>query len=169
MMANSKPLFIHRPVETDQKFRDISHDPGLFFNVLPDDWKEGIEPLWPRYEQTSAVFVLEEQGEVACGGIIFSTNPPDTSYVEEAAALFAGGFLYIGFLWVPEKFRGKKLGLEWINRVRRHYPGQSFWLAIDDYGLKNFYEKTGFHLIREVEATHGKEWILIDGPVLHSV
>lgn len=99
---------------------------------------------------------------MAGGGIIFTTNPPDTAYVAEATELFNAGYMYIGFLWVSEKHRGKKLGLEWIHQIRKYYPNQKFWLAIDEYWLKTFYERAGFSVIKEVWVPEGKEWILID-------
>ena len=161
-MDKSASLLILHHTEVDQQFREVTRNPALFFDILPGDWSESIVPFWLQYENTARVFVIQMGGEVAGGGIIFTTNPPDTAYVAEARELFNAGYMYIGFLWVSEKHRGKKLGLEWIHQIRRHYPNQKFWLAIDEYWLKTFYERAGFSVIKEVLVPEGKEWILVD-------
>lgn len=149
----------------DQRFIEVTQTPERFFKILPDDWQESIIPYWLQYQDTARVYTIEYGGEVLCGGIIFSTNPPETPYASEAIELFQRGYLYIGFLWVSEKHRGRKLGLEWIEKIRNQYPLQNFWLAIDEYWLKTFYERIGFHVVKEVPVESGSEWILKDGPV----
>ena len=142
-------------------FKEITEAPAPFFDLLPPGWQEDIVPQWPFYQATARIFALKKQGEIHCAGIIFSTVSPDTqTYREVAQGWFDRGFLYIGFLFVPEKYRGKHYGTSWLEALEKQFPGQAFWLAIDEFGLKNFYQKNGFQLVKQVTGEFGPEWIL---------
>lgn len=162
-MGSSVKLLVHSAPDTNQHFREVTHVPERFFAILPEDWQESIIPYWLQYQDTARIYTIESANEVLCGGIIFRTNPPETPYATDAMELFQKGYLYIGFLWVSENHRGRKLGLEWVEQIRNRYPHQNFWLAIDEYWLKTFYERIGFRVIKEVVVENGTEWILTDG------
>ncbi len=145
-------------------FKDTSLHPHRFFDLLPPDWQEGIVPFWPVYSQTSRIFTLETETTILGGGIVFASPAPDAvSYQEEAQSWFDQHYLYIGFLWFDEKFRGKNLGSRWLRELEKEYPGQNFWLAVEDEGLAAFYQKNGFRTVKTVEADGGTEWIMING------
>lgn len=145
-------------------FKDCTAEPEQFFSILPPDWQEAIRPFWPGYGGSARIYILESPGETLGGGIVFSTVSPDTMfYQEEAQRWFSRGYLYIGFLWVAEQYRGRKLGGGWLEALFLHYPGQRFWLAIEDIQLLHFYERYGFRLVKEVSGEDGVEWILAKG------
>lgn len=144
-------------------FKETTSVPERFFSILPPDWREAISPYWPDYADTARIFTLETNGEVIGGGILFTTPAPDIlSYGAEAEHWFDQGFLYIGFLWIAEEHRGRQLGSWWLQKLRELLPGQPFWLSIDDYGLRAFYERNGYRLVKAVEVETGTEWVLID-------
>lgn len=144
------------------QFLETTAQPQRFFSILPADWRESIVPFWPRYNGTARIFILESDGQTLAGGIVFSSPAPDTlTYREEAIRWFRRGCRYIGFLWVAEAHRGQQLGSLWLRWVRELYPGQCFWLTIDDYKLLPFYERNGFVLEKELAVGGGKEWVLV--------
>ena len=146
------------------QFKEITPTPERFFSLLPPDWREGIAPYWPDYAPTARIFTLEAEDEVRGGGILFSTPAPDIlAYGAEAEYWFAQGYLYIGFLWLAEAHRGRQLGSLWLQKLRERFPGQPFWLSIDDYELLPFYERNGFRLVKKVELASGEEWVLMNG------
>ena len=61
-----------------------------FFRLLPDDWRDEIEPHWPGYRDSTRIFCLSEmegKGEgVIAGGMVFSRVSPDTMAYEAFAA-----------------------------------------------------------------------------------
>ncbi|MCB9286548.1 MAG: GNAT family N-acetyltransferase [Lewinellaceae bacterium] len=145
-------------------FKEITSTPERFFSILPADWRGAIAPYWPEYSGTARIFTLESGDEVVGGGILFSTPAPDIlAYGEEARYWFENGFLYIGFLWIAEVHRGKQLGSLWLQQLQDRLPGQSFWLSIDDYSLKGFYERNGYRLVKEVSLETGTEWVMTKG------
>lgn len=134
-----------------------------FFSILPPDWQESIVPYWTRYQNTSQIFVLETSEEVVGGGIIFSTVSPDSlAYKEEALEWLEKGYLYIGFLWISEKYRGQQLGSFWLQEVLKKFRNQAFWLTIDEFQLLDFYIRNGFKLVRKIELPGHDEWILVN-------
>ncbi len=144
------------------QFKDSTASPEQFFSILPPDWQDAIRPFWPGYEDTARIYILESDGEVLGGGIAFSAVSPDTMfYRDEAQRWFDEGYLYIGFLWVAEQHRGRQLGSMWLQELFLQFPGQRFWLAIEDYQLLPFYERNGFRLAKAVEGEWGPEWVLV--------
>ena len=140
---------------------DTTENPEMFFDLLPPDWREGIEPSWLEYRQSAHILALLAGEEVLGGGIVFATVSPDAlSYRELAQSWFDRGFLYIGFLYFSEKHRGRGLGSRWITLLRQAFPGRKFWLTIDDRNLAPFYERNGFDLVRQIDGPYGDEWLL---------
>jgi GNAT superfamily N-acetyltransferase len=144
-------------------FRECTDLPDVFFSILPEEWRESIEPFWPAYRDSARIFVLESGEEVLGGGIVFSSVSPDTEvYRAEAQSWFDRGHLYIGFLWIDEKYRGQGLGSRWLTKLKEQFPRQKWWLSIEDFGLAAFYERSGFRGVKKVEGTYGEEWIMAD-------
>lgn len=144
-------------------FTDISSDPERFFDLLPPDWREGIEPYWPSYKDHTRVLILEDEDEVVAGGLVFSDVSPDTiCYGTLAKQWFDRGYLYLGFIWVKQQCRGKGLGSLWLKELQQHYPGQKYWLAIEEEHLKNFYQKNGYLVAAETTAAGYPEWIMVN-------
>ena len=146
----------------DSNFVECTKSPERFFNALPDDWQEGIVPYWADYQNTARIFILESGTEVLGGGVVFSTISPDTQqdYKLEAQRWFDEGFLYIGYLWFSEQYRGKQLGTKWLQHLYARNPKQKFWLSIDEYRLASFYIRNGFQLIEKLETGEYPEWIM---------
>lgn len=146
-------------------FKEVTLTPERFFSILPADWREDIAPYWAGYAGTARIFTLETDEEALGGGILFSTPAPDIlAYGEEAQYWFDMGFLYIGFLWIAEAQRGKKLGSLWLQKLKELLPGQPFWLAVDDYALWAFYQRNGSRPVKAVELETGTEWVMATIP-----
>lgn len=143
-------------------FTDTSEHPERFFDILPEDWREGIEPYWPEYAETATIYILENETEVLGGGIIFSTVSPDAKiYAEKAQQMFDQGYLYLAYIWIAPTQRGKNLGSEWLKQVQKQYPVQPFWLTIEEYELHTFYEKNGFQLLERLDLSPWGEWAMV--------
>lgn len=173
--------FQERPLLVDR-----THQPEYFFTILPDDWREDIEPEWPAYKNWASIYTLEIPNSLAVkpifeigsdgkpkstpasklvygGGIIFSIPSPDTLiYKREAQHWFDKGYLYMAWIWIQEEFRGHSLGSIWVEEVIKHHPGQKFWLTIEDYSLWEFYKKCGFQMVKRLKVGEtGEEWVLV--------
>lgn len=148
-------------IPSEYLFKETTDNPQFFFDILPEDWKEGIVPYWSQYEHSARIFALATTSEAVGGGIIFSTISPDTqSYKEEAQSWFNAGFLYIGFLFISEQYRGKHLGTKWLNEIFAMFPEQKFWLSIEEKSLCNFYQRNGFSMVKPISISDGIEWIM---------
>ena len=135
--------------------------PGTFIDMLPLDWQDALKVVWSKLSGTSEIVVLKEEGAILAGGIIFKEMTVDMQLFKEVAEeLLASNSYYIGYLWVIEARRGENLGSLWLQNIRQEYPSNSFWLTIEEEGLKQFYEKNGFHLFLEKESNGEKEWLL---------
>lgn len=142
---------------------DLTSQPSVFFDFLPEDWQIEIIPFWPGYEKNAHIYALAEDGRVIAGGIIFTTVSPDTiGYRDIARVWFDRGYRYMGFIYVDENRRKEGLGSKWVNSIRSQHPDWKFWLAIDEYGLSKFYEKLGFEIAQEVLNADQPEWILVE-------
>lgn len=147
--------------------RDLSlvertEEPLPYFEILPADWREEIEPHWKALKEYTRIFTLEGNGMVYGGGLLFNQVSPDTeAYRGEAQLWFDKGYWYIGFLFVPEEFRNLKLGSLWLARILGYFPQQKFWLTVEEENLIKFYEKNGFKLEKSIELPGIKEWLLI--------
>ncbi|QQS50572.1 MAG: GNAT family N-acetyltransferase [Bacteroidota bacterium] len=143
--------------------KEYTTNSAFFFQFLPSDWALEIEPYWNKYQASSQIFVLEEHNQIVAGGIVFSTLSPDTLYYgNHAQKWFQKGYLYIGFLFVCEQRRNEGLGSKWVQEVRQNLEGKKLWLAIDDYGLVNFYSKLGFELVDTLEYRNRTEWVMAE-------
>lgn len=131
---------------------------GPFFELLPEDWQEGIVPVWDRYSKSADLWVLREQGNIVAGGIVFREMPPDLyCFVNQARELLESGSWYLGFIWVIPEQRGRGLGSLWLKELRKQYPDRRFWLTTEEEGLQKFYEQNGFELVGVSE--HPREWL----------
>jgi len=143
-------------------FSDQTHQAHKFFTMLPQDWQDEIVPFWDAYQDACHLYTIETGATLIGGGIVFTSMPPDLRYYEhEAQKLFDLGFLYFGYLWLHPAYRGQGLGSFWLEAVKKAYPENPLWLAIEDYGLKPFYEKNGFRIYREMILPHGSEWLMV--------
>ncbi|WP_242083443.1 GNAT family N-acetyltransferase [Aestuariivivens sediminis] len=136
--------------------------PHRFFRILPLDWKNSIVPQWPNYKASSSIYVIECDGQVIAGGIVFSKTPPHATPIElEYNYLFKANYLYIGYLYVLPEFRNKNIASKWLEAVKNRYDKQKFWLTIEVFDLKFFYEKNGFKLMDSSPCLHSDEWVMI--------
>ena len=134
------------------KFENFTSKAQLFFETLPNDWQETIIPFWEELKQTTQVYVLVEDHVIVAGGLIFSKCPPDMMYYEnEAKKWFQKGYLYLGFIYVDETKRNRNLGSLWLDNVKKEYPKNGFWLAIEDENLDKFYVRNGFKKVATVK------------------
>jgi len=135
--------------------------PDTFIDMLPLDWQEALKSVWNKISGTSEIVVLKEEGAILAGGIIFKEMTADMQlFKEEAEELLSSNSYYIGYLWVIEARRGENLGSLWLQYIQKQYANNSFWLTIEEEGLKQFYEKNGFSLYLEKESNTEKEWLL---------
>jgi len=140
-------------------------DHQQFFSLLPEDWRSEISENWNSFADKASIYLLRDQGQIKAGGIVFSICPPDMYYdKKEAQKWFDSGYLYIGFLWVPEEFRGNNLGSAWIQALKEAFPTQKFWLSIEEEKLRYFYVKNGFQLVKSLQNGPNKEWLLTYEP-----
>lgn len=152
MTAVNKPILV-----------DLNNDPEAFFDLLPDDWRAELLSLWPNYADSSSVLGLQLDNKLIGGGIVFRQPAPDTlGYVDLAQSLFDKGLLYIGHLWIVPAHRGHDYGGVWLQAVRRRFAGEGFWLAIEDSGLRRFYEQHGFVVGNTLRMDGSTEWIMTD-------
>lgn len=148
-----------------KQFSNATNKPNQFFNILPNDWQGLIVPYWDNYKQAAKIYVLKENEEVVAGGLVFSKSLPDMSDFERSLQyLFTKGYLYIGFIWVPEHKRNRNLASQWLTLLKNKNPNQKYWLTIEEEWLKHFYEKNGFKLIKESDDAGEKEWLYIYEP-----
>jgi len=140
---------------------NIGSDGGEFFEILPVDWQGLIVPVWDDYYGNATIYVFKNGLKIASGGIVFSGEPPNMTVfeIEEGQKYVDLGFQYIGFLFVDPKFRNQALGSKWLRALKEEFPNQSYWLTIEEEGLRPFYEKNGFKCVSESKDTHNKEWI----------
>ena len=97
------------------------------------------------------------------GGILFSKMPPyATNFEKSNAILFEKGYLYIGYIWISEKYRNKGYASAFLTLLKKENPHQKFWLTIEEGNLRYFYEQNSFTMHAESDdITTTKEWILI--------
>ena len=142
------------------KLENHTSNPKMFFEMLPQDWQEHIVPYWENLKVTSQLFVLVENGKVLAGGLVFSKCPPDMMYYEsEANTWFKKGYLYLGYIFVDEAQRNRKLGSLWLDKIKEVFPTNGLWLSIEDVNLHKFYIKNGFRKTATVLNEGHKESI----------
>ncbi|WP_158974158.1 GNAT family N-acetyltransferase [Cellulophaga sp. L1A9] len=142
------------------KFLKHTGNPKLFFEMLPEDWQEALGLVWLEVSATSELFVIQEANKIIAGGIIFKEMTADMQlFKEEARQLLASESYYIGYLWVLKTRRGEDLGSLWLRSLKQYYPHNSFWLTIEEEGLKLFYKKNDFSLFSEKVSGNEKEWL----------
>lgn len=136
-----------------------------FFQLLPEDWFNYIAPFWDEYAETSRIFTLHNNHEIIAGGIIFNSCSPDMKYnVAESKKWLENGFLYLGYIYVKEEYRNKKIGSKWLQDLMKEFPSQKFWLTVDEENLISFYKKNGFKLIKSIKNEGNYEWLLTYEP-----
>lgn len=147
----------------DLTFKEISAK--TFFPLLPEIWQENIVPYWDQYKQNAKIYGLFEGAALMAGGIVFSTCSPDMRYnPAEAQTWLDQGYLYIGFLWVPEVYRGKRLGSAWLKLLMQDFPEQKYWLTVEEEELIQFYQKNHFNLIKSLKNGEDRDWLLVYEP-----
>jgi ribosomal protein S18 acetylase RimI-like enzyme len=136
-----------------------------FFQLLPTDWKNSILPFWDNYVNNSSIYLLFDNDKIIAGGIVFHSCSPDMMYNElEAKKWFDNDYLYLGFIWVVEEYRNKKIGSKWLQALMKKFPTKKFWLTIDEENLAFFYIKNGFKLIKSLKNGDDTEWLLSFNP-----
>ncbi|MDX1768035.1 MAG: GNAT family N-acetyltransferase [Arenibacter troitsensis] len=145
---------------------NLGHDGHRFFNILPDDWQDVIESVWDDYKDNASIYVFKEALDITAGGIVFRAAPPNMTDFEvgEWQKYVDANFHYIGFLFVDPKYRGQSLGSKWLSDLKVQFPDQSYWLTIEEEGLRTFYEKNGFRCVSKSKDEDNPEWILIYQP-----
>lgn len=156
----------HADVLVGMHFHEITDAPQDFFEILPIEWQQDITDQWLEIESYLRVFIIENENGPQAGGLVFDQMPPDMRLHTHACQQWVDkGFFYLGYIWVNESYRSRKLGSQWISYLRNHYPGQNFWLSIEDIELLPFYEKNGFFVADVLHTPAGMEWVLVDGPI----
>lgn len=139
---------------------ELCNKPDDFFEILPEDWQAGIVPYWKEYHTAANIYIVKAENKLVAGGILFNCLPPDPSDLDHRFNyLFAEGYLYIGFLFVQPEMRHLHLGSWWLDKLKKKYPGQKYWLTIEEEALKHFYQRNGFEILGESDSDP-KEWVL---------
>lgn len=147
---------------TDMCFEEHTGAPIDFFKILPQDWRDLIEPIWPHYGIDSRIYVLKDEGEIIAGGIVNMGIPADMAlFANEVAGYSGPGFRYLGYIWVRPEYRGRGLGSEWIRKVRETFPGEALWLSTEDPHLASFYTSLGFHKEAQLGRGDSTEWLWV--------
>ncbi len=142
--------------------KNITNNPTLFFEILPEDWQESIIPHWSILKDSTQVFVLEEHQEICAGGIIFSSVFHEMDgYKEEAKHWFSKDYLYLGYIWVPLEKRNNNYGSTWMNNLLHLDRQQKYWLTTEDKSLKYFYKKIGFSYIKTLRFNGVEEELFV--------
>ena len=143
-------------------FKDISDSAEKFINILPEDWQAQLHTIPKAIIKSSKTFILESDTGILAGGLIFSKILPEMAgYRDEAVHWYTSNYLYIGYLWVPKEYRNLKMGSKWLSELKSRYPEQKFWLTIEDYNLKFFYEKNQFRFIKKLDIEKSDEWLMV--------
>lgn len=143
-------------------FVHLSQDVKPFFDILPDDWAIEIEPIWEAYADHSEVYVLTETSQVVGGGILFSAPAPDVKETQQITQQwFDKGYKYIAYFYIAESRRGEGLGQEWLHKLMKAHPDQPLFLTIEEYSLVQFYEKSHFKVVQEIDTKFGTEWLMV--------
>lgn len=149
-------------------FKEGSKKAQAFFSILPLDWQEGIVPYWNQYRHSSEVYLIEEEGEIIGGGILFTQVTPDMmANASLAQKYFDKAYVYLGFIWISEDKRGMGLGQFWLKKVFENNPNITFWLTIEDPQLESFYKKWGFAISEKIENQGSPEWIMLRRPTMN--
>jgi GNAT superfamily N-acetyltransferase len=145
---------------------NLGHDSLAFFKILPKDWQDVIDSVWKDYKNNASVYVFKEGLDITPGGIVFRAAPPNMTDFEigEWEKYVTANFHYIGFLFVDPSYRGKALGSEWLSALKAYFPDQSYWLTIEEEGLRLFYEKNGFKCVSQSKDKDNPEWIFTYTP-----
>lgn len=144
------------------ELENYTSKPQQFFDILPNDWKENIVPFWESIKSTTQLFVLVENNIVLAGGLVFSKCPPDMMYYEQKAKdWFNKGYLYLGFIFVDETQRHRRLGSLWLDKIKEQFPKNGLWLSIEDENLHKFYVKNGFKRVATLNNGESKEGIYV--------
>jgi len=145
---------------------NIGSDGSNFFKILPNDWQDIIVPVWGNYKMDANIYVFKNDSEITVGGIVFKGAPPNMTDFEigEGHKYVDSGFKYIGFLFVNPKYRNQALGSKWLRALIEEFPNESYWLTIEEVGLKSFYEKNSFKCVSESMDPNNQEWIFTYQP-----
>ena len=149
-------------IQSALKLLDVTASPDRFFKELPPNWKREALKVWPTVCEDSRIFILLEGGEFRAGGIVSLAEFPDmTAYATQAQSWYTKNYYYIGFLFVPVRFRSHGYGSIWLNEIRTAVPAKGFWLSIEKIGLLKFYARSGFHLEQIIGKGKDTEWLLV--------
>lgn len=144
------------------KLVNFTENPDNFFRRLPAAWAKEARSIWPKIADDSYVFVLQEGDSFRGGGIVSTAVFPDMEdYRDRATEWYSRKYYYIGYLYVPSKFRSHGYGSIWLREIRNAVPARGFWLSIEKIGLLRFYAQSGFHLQQIVRRGKDTEWILV--------
>ena len=148
-------------------FGELTENPEMFFKILPKDWSDLISPNWENYKKHASIHVIYEAENIVAGGIVFSEKIKEmTAFELKFEHLFTENYLYLGYLYVSEEYRNKKLATKWLSYLKEKNKSQKYWLTIEEEGLKYFYEKNNFIVIAESNDSTTKEWILTFKPTI---
>jgi GNAT superfamily N-acetyltransferase len=146
----------------DYTFVELSGNPDDFFQILPVDWKNEITPIWKRYATKTQIFVLKDGDQIVAGGIVAHGMPLDMHhFFQEVMEWVDKGYRYIGYLWVIESRRNRRLGSLWLEALAKHDPKVNYWLTIEEEELKQFYLRNGFRTVKKIEKNGLTEWLMV--------
>lgn len=148
------------------ELRVLKNEADVFFSILPEEWQTVIGPVWKDWEDNAHIYVLRNTSEIMAGGIVFYAAPPKMTHfeIDKGAPYLALGYYYIGFLYVAPNYRNQSLGSKWLEAIKNKYPKRSFWLTIEEEGLRSFYEKNGFKCVAKSEDPSTPEWMFVYTP-----
>lgn len=147
------------------KLINITEQPHLFFDLLPADWQETLLPEWSFYKNYAQVLVLHQGDEICAGGIIFESFSPGMEAFEVTAEeWFDKGYKYVGYVWVPERQRGKGYGSLWLKTLIQQFPKSGFWLTTEEKELRKLYEHNYFNFQQSLRTGTIEEDLFVHDP-----
>lgn len=147
-------------------FEVLKDNSRSFFEILPREWQDAIEPIWEDYRKEAHIFVFRNEGEIIAGGIVFMGAPPNRTdfEIEKGEQYIKKGYHYIGFLYVVPHHRNEALGSKWLQALKNKFPEQAYWLTTEEEGLDRFYIKNGFERVAVSPDRDLPEWLFVFVP-----
>ena len=87
-------------------------------------------------------------------------------YEKDAELWFDKGYRYLGYVFVDEAHRNRRLGSVWLDKIKEVFPMRGLWLSIEEENLHKFYERNGFKRVATAINGELEEGIYVYEPTI---